>query len=299
MTDLAGKTFFNERIQVNCPSKKKFMYCLNCNKKGHKCKNCKYPTNSYGKILFKYGCDDVIRYLLIQRKYTSVYVELLRAKYDNGLFDHQYLILLIQGLPLTERYNILEHEFDYLWKKHWRWVGTDEQMEYIQLEYNKCEKAYNSLKQGYIHPDYGFLSFNDLFEKYPPQTIEPDWEFPKGRRILGESDQECANRECFEETTLSNNDYYSFLHVKPFQEKYTGINQIKYCNNYYLAEFTNKNKMIYYDPSHIEQNKEIRKIGWFTLNETKKLIGQTYKHRIKILEDVETLINNLKKKQIH
>src|SRR5437762_1178462 len=90
------------KFQTN--QKKNYLYCLNCNKKGHNYKSCRFPTNSYGCLIFKDSPDQKRRYLMIQRKYTPVYVELLRAKYydihsqsdeEKVTLNHKYLILLI------------------------------------------------------------------------------------------------------------------------------------------------------------------------------------------------------------
>lgn len=281
----------NEMIQSHY--KKNFLYCLNCNKKGHNSKNCRFPTNSYGCIVYKILSDNVIRYLMIQRKYTPVYVELLRARYYDGkVLNHKYLCQLVSELPLTERNYIIKHDFGYLWTNLWRWAGTEEQLQCIVEEYKDCQSKFDLLKSGFEESKCGFLSFESLFDNYPTHLIEPEWEFPKGKRIDGESDQQCAIRECGEETSLEADDYKLLLYVKPFQEKFLGINQVKYCNSYYLAELININKSIYYDPFHVEQNKEIRKIGWFTAHEVNKLLRSDYKHRTKMFEDVDRLIKN-------
>ena len=276
--------------------KKNYQCCLNCNKKGHNYKTCRFPINSYGAIIFKECPDKKIRYLMIQRKYTSVYVELLRAKYFGGeQLNFNYFCLLISGLTTTERYYICNYDFDYLWHSLWRWVGTDEQMQCIFEEYENCKQKFNYFKKGYNDQQHGFITFQSLFHAFPETLIEPDWEFPKGRRCLGESDQECAIRECCEETTLTSEDYHIFLHVKPFQEKFVGVNQKKYCNNYYLAELVNHNKHTYYDPNQVQQNTEIRKIGWFTQDQIKKLVNDNQQYRIKMIFDVDHLVTNLKK----
>jgi 8-oxo-dGTP pyrophosphatase MutT (NUDIX family) len=276
--------------------KKNYLYCLNCNKKGHRHKNCRFPTNSYGFVIYKECEDHTIRYLMTQRKYTPVYVELLRAKYYEGAsLNLKYLIVLIEEISLIERDYIIKYGFDYLWHNLWRWAGTIEQMQCIFEEYEYCKQKFNHLKIGHHYPEYGFLSFASLFQKYPTINVEPDWEFPKGRREEGESDQQCAIRECEEETTLDCNDYNMFLHVKPFQEKFTGINWVKYCNNYYLAELTNKKKLVYYDPTHSEQNKEIRKIGWFTEAEIRQLVNPAYKYRLRMFAEIDHLVTSMKK----
>lgn len=291
-------------VKTQSNQRKNYLYCLNCNKKGHNCKNCRFPTNSYGCVFFKEFDDKKLRFLMIQRKYTPVYIELLRAKYyDNwsssddkkSIINHKYLSLLISDLPSTERYYLTKYDFDYLWQNLWRWVGTDEQMQSIYEEYDNCKNKFKLLTKGFEDQQHGFLSFSSLFDKYPATRTEPDWEFPKGRRDEGESDQQCAIRECKEETTLESSDYKLYLHVKPFQEKFMGINQIKYCNSYYLAEVTNNDKLIYYDPSHTEQNKEIRKIGWYTEEEITQIVNPGYKYRLKMISDINHLITNIKK----
>ena len=249
------------------------MLCYNCGKRGHTSKMCRYPTNSYGCLVYRKSSDQTIRYLMVQKKYTPEYIELLRGRYydpltgstgPTGQLNYKYLLLLIADLPLIERNYINCYPFDYLWKNIWRWVGTDEQMMKIQHDYPECEKKFNRLKQGFMFDSHGFLSFQMLFKSHPTTIIEPEWEVPKGKRRENESDQSCAIRECCEETSLEMGDFKLFYHVKPFQERFKGVNDIEYCNSYYLAELTNPHRRIYYDPTHVEQNKEIRKIGWFT-----------------------------------
>jgi 8-oxo-dGTP pyrophosphatase MutT (NUDIX family) len=286
-----------QRPVTEANQKKNYLYCLNCNKMGHNHKNCRFPTNSYGSVFFKMSTDNQIRYLMIQRKYTPAYVELLRAKYFNGsALNYDYLILLIKDLPMTERHYIMTYDFPYLRKNLWRWEGTDEQMKCIYEEYDYCHQKFRALKQGFLDQKAGWIQLQALFDQYPAHQIEPDWEFPKGHRAEGESDQQCAIRECKEETTLDNSEYKMFLHVKPFQEKFSGINQVKYCNSYYLAEINDKERIIYYDPTHVEQNKEIRKIGWFTEAEIRLLVNINHKHRLRMLTEVVALVSNLKKK---
>lgn len=269
--------------------------CLNCGKYGHTTKLCRFPTNSYGCVVFKKSADNTIRYLLVQRKYTPEYVELLRGRYYGAANPHelnyQYLLLLIATLPLTERNYIIQYDFDYLWKNVWRWNGTEEQMRRIYHDYDQCEQKFNLLKQGYTSTTHGYLSFQQLFEKNPTQIIEPDWELPKGKRRIGETDQACAIREFTEESGIELSDISLYLHVKPFQEKFTGINAVRYCSSYYIGQLVNPLQTIYYDPDHIEQNKEIRKIGWFTIDQIDQLINPRYIYRLKMIHDIDALVS--------
>lgn len=289
-------SFISSPVTTIITNKKSYLYCLNCNKKGHNYRNCRFPINSYGCVHFKMCRDGKIRYLMIQKRHSHVYPEILRRKYYESFFDHKYLVQLIINLPETDRYYVINYDFDYLWTNYWKWIGNDEQSKYIHDEYKDCKAKFNLLKNGHVFPQYGFLSFATLFKKHPPLYMEPDWEFPKGKREEGETDQQCAIRECEEETRLiATNDYKLFLHVKPFQERYTSINHIQYCNSYYLAELTNYDKPLYYDPYQTKQNTEIRKIGWFTDVDICNLVNASSKYRLKMLNDISRLINNLKK----
>ena len=283
------------------PIKKNYLYCLNCNKKGHRHKDCRFPINSYGLVVYKGAAHATPvtpvahdwRYLMIQKRYTPVYVELLRARYHNGsMLNLKYLTAIIMALPLNERHYITSYEFDYLWHSLWRWQGTTEQMQCIFEDMSHASTASICFKQS----SESELCFASLFRDHPTTLLEPDWEFPKGRREDGESDQDCAIRECAEETTLKSDDYKIFLDVKLFQEKFNGINHITYCNSYYLAELTNHDQPIYYDPAHFEQNREIRKIGWFTEAEVKQLINPEHKYRFSMFADIHQLVTNFKNK---
>jgi len=231
---------------------------------------------------------------MIQRKYTPEYIELIRGRYyiDNHL-DYQYLRLLISNIPTTERNYIRQYDFKYLWDHIWQWIGTDEQMQRIHNDYLGSEKKFNQLKQGYNDEFHGFLSFTSLFKELNNNQIEPDWEFPKGKRHEFETDQNCAIRECCEETALLKTDFDLFLHVRPFQEVFDGVNSVKYCNSYYLAKLTNPNILTYYDPSHTEQNKDIRKIGWFTEQEIYQIINPKCTYRFKMVHDINLLASKL------
>jgi 8-oxo-dGTP pyrophosphatase MutT (NUDIX family) len=271
--------------------------CTNCGKIGHINKVCRYPTNSYGCVIYKQSNsehDYQVRFLMIQKKYTPEYLELIRGRYyDQTEINYNYLLLLIVDLPIIERKYILRYDFDYLWKHIWTWIGNEEQMNRAHTDYMECQRRFNLLKNGHQFRQYGLLSFQTLFENNPTNIIEPEWEFPKGKRRDYETDQQCAVRECCEETSLEAKDFTLYLHVKPFQEKFTGVNDIKYCNSFYLARMTNPQKKIYYDPNHLEQNREIRKIGWFTESDIYQLINPRLIHRSKMIHAISLLVKSL------
>jgi hypothetical protein len=54
--------------------------CNNCGKQGHQFHQCKLPIISYGIILFR-SSEQGLKYLMIRRKDSFGYIDLLRGKY--------------------------------------------------------------------------------------------------------------------------------------------------------------------------------------------------------------------------
>ena len=268
-------------------------YCTNCNRHGHIFRMCRHAINSYGLIIFQHFQDRQTRYLMIQRRFSVYYSELLRGNYVsfNINLNYDYLTTLIRHLPLTERNYIIQHDFSYLWDKMWQWKGNLDETRHIDHLKKPAEIIFNKYKTGFEHPAHGTISFSRLFEKYPASTIEPVWEIPKGRRKLYETDLNCAIRETNEETTVTPDKYHIYEHVIPFRQIHTGINGVRYCISYYLAQMYGQCH-IYYHPDNRIQNNEIRKIGWFTLTEIRAM-SCADTHYLEILERVEKLTRSL------
>lgn len=254
------------------------IYCLNCNKQGHVYKKCKAPLNSYGIIIFKKFFGSNVKYLMIQRKYSYSFLELMLSKYiENGIINYYKLSNIIKHLPKTERYLIQNNDFLYLWNKMWMYNMSE-----LNSRFHEYMKKFNYLK------DY---CLDLLFDNIHPILDQPEWEFPKGKRIIGESDMDCAIRECEEETNYSNDDYYIYPNLKHFQDKFKGTDNNDYCNNYYLAELSNYDKLVYFDPTNFHQSTEIRKIGWFTFNEIKDKIKDVSPSKFNMINHINFLIN--------
>ena len=232
--------------------------CLNCGFNGHGYKKCTKPINSYGIIVIK-KYKQLIKYLLIQRKFSYGLIEFMTCKFVNeNIINFYKLCQIIINLPLSERIMIESYSFDYIWHKIWQWKVVEED------KYNEYKQIFNYIKDECI----GYLFFNiDYKYEYPP------WEFPKGKKNIKETDLQCAIRECNEETTLTEHDYYIFPNLQLFKDKYIGTDMKQYCNNYFIGELINTHKLIYYKWNNDIMNNEIKKIGWFTYDK----IIQLYK----------------------
>jgi 8-oxo-dGTP pyrophosphatase MutT (NUDIX family) len=255
--------------EVDVINKSKNIMCINCEKYGHTQKKCAYPINSYGIIIFKKHYL-TIKYLLIQRKFSHAFTDILWAKYyDINGINLTLLCNYVKCLPWNERIYILKYDFNVLWNKSFM-INT----------YN------DDLKYKFNYVKHEFLEY--LFTVIDTQYNEPFWEFPKGKKFTGETNIECAVRECMEETTLKTSDYYIYPNLNEFKDVFIGSNGKKYCNNYFIGELSNNHKTIYYKYDNYQQNSEIRKIGWFTYDQFIKLIDNNHIDMIKYVHNLLT-----------
>ena len=82
----------------------KKIYCGNCGKIGHIYKQCNEPITSLGILLYR-QINSKREYLLIMRKDSLGYVELIRGNYP--LDDLEYLHNIFDEMTITEKKNIL------------------------------------------------------------------------------------------------------------------------------------------------------------------------------------------------
>lgn len=259
--------------------------CLNCNKKGHIYKNCRAPANSYGIIVFKKFWGSRMKYLMIQRKYSHSFVDILLGRFYNQSqkgkpIDFYKLARMVKYLPASERIIICKCSFKTLWNKMWTWNIAE-----LNQKYHEYLARYNNSIDYII----------SLFDELVPVLQQPEWEFPKGKRALGESDYNCAIRECFEETTLKRENYYIYPNLRHFQDKFQGTDGNEYCNNYYLAELMEYDQdsqhLTYYNCTNFDQSSEIKKIGWFTIDEIEEKLICSFPSRLSMIKHVNNLVS--------
>ena len=272
--------------------------CTNCGVQGHHYKQCTAPITSYGILAFRinkpswnqaaalakdeWDCsgipDQSIEYLLIQRKDSIGYIELLRAKYK--LTDVEYIRQQIAGTTTAERDALIHKTFYELWTGLWGPMTNVENRQYKQ-EYEQAKSKFELLRDGVA---IGGLSVTlaDLIATTPLEWDTPEWGFPKGRRNAFESDFQCALREFTEETGLSGNQIRIFENMEPIRESFIGNNAIHYCHVYYLAWISDKVD-VRMKTEHPHMSREIGGIGWFSQEEALKRIRPTNIEKREIL----------------
>jgi ADP-ribose pyrophosphatase YjhB (NUDIX family) len=270
-------------------------YCTNCGKSGHNNKNCTEPITSCGIIciniknlpikrletflynkyidiqdfnyknlnflnkLYKYKDD--IKFLLIQRKHSLSYIEFIRGRYNDK--DINNLTYLFSLMSKSEIENIKNNEFQILWDNLWR--KTARNKNFIK-ELNNSKVKFNYCKK------------NNLFDNLNTTYETPEWGFPKGRRNRFEKNLDCAIREFKEETNCNN--YVLYNRINFIEEVFKGTNNIDYKHIYYLAGSDSDNI------ENINDIYEIGNIGWYTYDETIRLLRKYDITKIDIVNQI-------------
>lgn len=221
--------------------------CINCGKANHTNKNCYQPRTSYGLLLISPDpglesppllgedstteqmvdrlsyCRHHIRFLLVSRRVSLGFVELMLGRYDpsdinkiKSVFRQLYPSEL--GLVAREDYSLCLRHF--LSHKH----GIPSKYTNV---YRMAEIKFQALVESKHRGLHYYLTHVD------PDYTQPEWGIPKGRRSYPEeSDIAVAMREFEEETGYTD---YKVLRTPPIVEDMTGTNGVRYRHIYYLA----------------------------------------------------------------
>lgn len=279
--------------------------CSNCGGKGHKIKECSEPITSYGiitwsntieqnlysddsmKLLLKNftPTDSLIninlntniknKYLMIQRKNTMSFIDIIRGKYPSNYKEQQAILkTYINEITYLEKELFLTKTFSEIW-------------DYLWL--NKASKVYkNEFKEASYK--YSCLNIIEIIEKYNVSCYDyPELGIPKGRKNVNETLIQCAQREFEEETGYSRSDYT--LLKKSFQEDFIGTNNIPYRHIYYLAKMNPVFKPPFIDKKNIVQYGEVSNLGWFNNEECEYIIRPYDIKKKQLMKEVEDYIN--------
>jgi 8-oxo-dGTP pyrophosphatase MutT (NUDIX family) len=319
-----NKIFWNNKHKYSSKKRNSFniSYCSNCGFKGHIYKNCTEPKISLGIIAFKYfEKTQEYKYLLICRKHTLGFVELIRGKYM--LNDIDYIQRLIDQLTIREKILIQTKSFIDLWNILWYSNDTEDEINGIRSkkqkkEFNIAKDKFMSLLNGYIlnkytQQIYENIHINDIkilynfSENEQPQLqfdhitisklvsasntrwVTPEWGFPKGRRNLKETNLECSKREFMEETGIKEHQLEVFYNVNVPEEIFNGTNDLPYKHIYYLGRVKDYVELKI-DVNKKSQASEIGDLGFYTLDKCLEHIRPYNKEKIKILLEINSFI---------
>ena len=232
--------------------------CQNCAKSGHLFHQCKLPIISYGIVVFRPSSKG-LQFLMIRRKDSFGYIDLIRGKYACHNIDQ--IQKSVDEMSISEKEQLLTEPFDKLWSNLWGLSNGG--MNYRGEEVSSAKK-FDIIKNGIMVNNEEFTLHN-IIERSTTAWSETEWEFPKGRRNFQEKDLECALREFEEETGYSSRDIIVVENVLPFEEMFIGSNHKSYKHKYFLAYMNDPNEIV--DNVYGFQKTEVSKLEWKTIDE--------------------------------
>jgi len=209
--------------------------------------------------------------LMVKRKDSMSYMEFIRGKYDVG--DKDYIEKQISNMTVEEQRLISTEKFEKLWTKLW---GNSRDIS--SPEYESALQKFESIDK------------KQVISNVPSKFVEPEWGFPKGRRMRGETDLQCAVREYFEETNIPA-EAYEVKENLMFTEVFTGTNNIRYKHVYYVALLKNSSFINLSQKLTAAQRREISSVSWKTLKECKSITRPHYAERKQMITELEKTIS--------
>jgi 8-oxo-dGTP pyrophosphatase MutT (NUDIX family) len=283
--------------------------CTNCGNLGHAFRQCLSPITSYGMIIFRVQGEwdqarnlltnetsvtgleaeqSRIEYLLIQRKDSLGFVEILRSKYK--LTDVDYIKKQLSGTTKAEREKLLTQTFEQLWTGLWG-ISNEKNSQAYRNEKETSRSKFEVLRGGYTLETGEEVSLEKLLASIPEAWQTPEWGFPKGRLDSFETEFACAVREVKEETGLTLHDFIPIRNLQPIQETFFGSNHIHYCHKYFIA-YMPAIKEIGIDTSNTHMVREIGNIRWFSLDDALRIIRPDNIEKKEILLKASSLLRN-------
>ena len=235
-------------------------------------RTCRDPVLSCGILLIDSPTLPVspekVNILMIRRKDSMSFAEFMRGKYDPENLD--YVSILIKNMTLKEQAGIVSDTFETLWRQLW---GDDR----ASADYNPSRERFHQLNR------------MNLMRNNLSEYTEPEWGFPKGRRMRGETDMACAIREFGEETNVPR-DAYVVLKNIVLEETFMGLNNVQYKHIYFVALLKETDMVVLTQRFTPMQRREISAIAWKTMEEAEALVRPHHVERLGMLQQLRSAI---------
>ncbi len=224
-----------------------------------------------------------VEFLLIQRRDSLGYIDIMRGKYRLG--DTEYIMTQLRGMTSLEQEKLIHEPFDALWEG--LWGPPVEGANSYRHEKEQSRAKLEALRGGCN----GTPPLAELLRAIGKGWDTPEWGFPKGRREAFETEYACALREMWEETSLDAKDVTPIRNLEPIRELFTGSNRIQYCHKYFLF-YVPSYKPIGMDPTNEHMMREVGDIRWMSLDDALSHIRPENTEKRAVLTRVAYLLRN-------
>lgn len=205
---------------------------------------------------------------MVRRKDSLSFAEFMRGKYE--IENTSYIGTLLRNMTLREQHILITEPFDSIWRHLW---GDDKNSSNYITSKERFEK----------------LDIKTLVRENSSPYLDPEWGFPKGRRVRGESDMDCAIREFTEETNVAREAYIVLKNIV-LEETFIGLNGIRYRHVYYVALLKEPDLINLHQRFTAMQRREISGIAWKTMSECRALIRPHYLERQGMVEQLKGIL---------
>jgi len=209
-----------------------------------------------------------VQVLMIRRKDSMSFAEFMRGKYDPT--DDAYVGRLFSNMTLQEQTAVVCESFDALWNQLW---GDD----------------HSSPEYMFSKDRFARIDREGMMRSHMSPFKEPEWGFPKGRRVRTETDVECAIREFNEETNVPR-EAYTLVKDIVLEETFMGLNGIQYRHIYFVALLTAPERVNVSQKMTHMQRREISGIGWKTFEECRGYVRPHHIERMAMLDVLENIV---------
>jgi 8-oxo-dGTP pyrophosphatase MutT (NUDIX family) len=198
---------------------------------------------------------------MIRRKDSFGFIDFVKGKYSlSNLFHIKNSIdQMSQGEKQLIRDNV--NHFDNIWFSFYD-LNSCNYSKRSNNYYNSYKK-FEALKKGTLINGRKY-TLESLLNDSVTNWQETEWEFPKGRKLKGESDIECALREFEEETGFAKDTIEIVNDMNPFEEIFLGSNHRAYKHKYFPARLKCSSLKPLADDF---QRSEVSKLEWKTFEE--------------------------------
>lgn len=302
--------------------------CNNCGKQGHLFNQCLLPIISFGVIVFKNNKSTNKReYLMIRRKDSFGFIDFVRSKYslnhlhhlrksiDEMSNDEKYIVQMASFDNLNkclhgdfvEKQRLLSTLLDMGFREDHASREEEEREFYAEkamdfqdipkeitlsilkstADENNERAKFESIKKGILVKD-TLITLESLVQESNTQWEETEWEFPKGRKMINETELMCALREFEEETGIASSQIEIIDNLVPIEEIFLGSNNKPYKHKYFVGFVSENNE---FDMTQFQKS-EVSKLEWKTLTQCRQSIRNYHKMKTFVIETIDHFLQN-------